>query len=92
MNVQGFFIAACLVAGATAVPVFAGQHEPKASRDDQGPTSDLRAITVTAKAGESGHGWQYFADARHGRAVVISPSGDYYFSRGDGLKRVFKAN
>ena len=44
------------------------------------------------RAGEPGHGWQYFSDVRRHRAVVISPDGDYYYSRGKGLELVFKAS
>ena len=49
------------------------------------------AFAVSPKAGEPGHGWQYFSDARKARAVVISPHGDYYFSRGDGLQLVYES-
>jgi hypothetical protein len=52
----------------------------------------MRAVAITAKAGEPGHGWRYFSDARRSRAVVISPSGDYYYSHGEGLQLVFKAS
>ena len=31
------------------------------------------------------YGWRYFADISEPRAVVISPQGDYYYSRGEGL-------
>lgn len=31
------------------------------------------------------HGWRYFSDPASLRAVVISPQGDYYYSRGKGL-------
>jgi hypothetical protein len=51
----------------------------------------MQAVAVASQAGEPGHGWQYFRDARRGRAVVISPDGDYYYSRGEGLALVHKA-
>lgn len=57
------------------------------SRVDTG----MQAIAVRKKVGQPGYGWRYFADAREGRAVVISPKGDYYYSEGEGLKLVFKA-
>ena len=51
----------------------------------------MQVVAVSPKAGEPGHGWQYFSDARKARAVVISPNGDYYYSRGDGLQLVYKS-
>ena len=51
----------------------------------------MKAVAVSPKAGEPGHGWQYFSDARKARAVVISPNGDYYYSRGDGLQLAYKS-
>ena len=52
----------------------------------------MQAIVNPATAGESAYGWRYFADRRKARAVVISPGGDYFYSRGDGLTLVFKAS
>ena len=31
------------------------------------------------------YGWRYYSDPTTQRAVVISPQGDYYYSRGKGL-------
>lgn len=62
-----------------------------------GATSNLRqdsgmqAVSIGTRLGEPGYGWRYFTDAREGRAVVISPGGDYYYSHGEGLELVFKA-
>jgi hypothetical protein len=53
--------------------------------------SGMQAVAVSPKAGEPGHGWQFFSDARKARAVVISPNGDDRYSRGEGLQRVFKS-
>lgn len=58
---------------------------------DRRTDSGMQAVAIVARVGEPAHGWRYFADAAKGRAVVISPSGDYYFSHGKGLKLVFKA-
>lgn len=41
--------------------------------------------------GQPGYGWHYFVDARKGRAVVISPSGDYCYTHGKGPTLVLKA-
>ncbi len=46
---------------------------------------------VGASEGEPAYGWRYFADAAGHRAVVISPQGDYYFSRGKGPRWVAAA-
>lgn len=77
------------VAAATAgVTAHADEHRDKA-RAHHRESSGLQAIAHAAQTGEPGHGWRYFADARHGRAVVISPGGDYFYSRGKGLDLVY---
>jgi hypothetical protein len=48
----------------------------------------MRAVGTSAGPGESGHGWRYFSDPAAQRAVVISPQGEYYYSRGKGLRLV----
>lgn len=91
MNLGHLGVALCLAAALTSLSSYGGDHR-KESRKDRHHHSAMQAVTVDAKAGEPGHGWQYFSDARRKRSVVISPGGDYYYSRGDGLERVFKAN
>lgn len=59
-------------------------HERR--RDRSGP--DMRVVPTSASAGEAGHGWRYFVDPAARRAVVVSPQGDYYYSRGKGLRPV----
>lgn len=49
----------------------------------------LAEVPNVAAADQPGHGWQYFTDAAHRRAVVVSPEGVYYLSRGKGLRQVF---
>jgi len=49
---------------------------------------DMQAVAHTAADGEPGWGWHYFCDPVHARAVVISPDGQYYLSRGKGLRWV----
>ena len=51
----------------------------------------MQAVSTGTKVGQPGYRWRYFVDAREGRAVVISPSGDYFYSHGKGLALVFKA-
>ena len=48
----------------------------------------MQPVLHAANVGEPGHGWQYFSDPAHARAVVISPDGQYYLSRGKGLRWV----
>lgn len=83
-------VAMCLAGVALCTGAHAGAHGTS-SHDQPAPSSRMRAVPVAAKPGEPAHGWQYFADARHGRAVVISPGGDYYYSQGEGLALVYRA-
>jgi hypothetical protein len=91
MNLSNIGVAVCLAAAVTSISSYAGDHR-KESRDNRHHGSAMQAVTVAAKPGESGHGWRYFSDSRRNRAVVISPSGDYYYSHGEGLELVFKAS
>ncbi|WP_298827116.1 hypothetical protein [uncultured Piscinibacter sp.] len=91
MNLSSIGVALCLAAAVTGVSSYAGEHR-KELRDKRHQASNMQAIAVAAKPGEPAHGWQYFSDARRNRAVVISPSGDYYYSDGEGLELVFKAS
>jgi len=91
MKLGRISVALCVAAAVTSLSSYGSDHRQE-SRKDRPPRSALQAVTVAAKAGEPGHGWQYFSDARRKRSVVISPGGDYYYSHGDGLAMVFKAN
>ena len=48
----------------------------------------MQPVAHNAGPGERAHGWRYFSDPATYRAVVISPDGDYYLSRGKGLRWV----
>ncbi|HJV67701.1 hypothetical protein [Ideonella sp.] len=48
----------------------------------------MQAVPTSASPGEPAHGWRYFSDPAATRAVVISPQGEYYLSRGRGLRLV----
>lgn len=89
MNLDSIGIALCLAAATASFSSYAGDHR-KASRDTRHAESAMQLVAVDARAGEPGHGWQYFSDVRRHRAVVISPDGDYYYSRGKGLELVYK--
>jgi len=51
----------------------------------------MHVVPHNAGPDERGHGWKYFSDPAARRAVVISPQGDYYYSRGKGLRWVAAA-
>ena len=90
MKLSTLGLALGIAAATISLAAHAGDHQ-KVSKDPRHAASGLRAIAVSAKAGEPGHGWRYFSDPRQARAVVISPNGDYHYSRGQGLQLVFKA-
>jgi len=48
----------------------------------------LREVANTSLPDQASFGWQYFSDPRAVRAVVISPSGEYFLSRGDGPRQI----
>ncbi|MDE2612480.1 MAG: hypothetical protein KGL78_03490 [Burkholderiales bacterium] len=54
--------------------------------DDVG--QGMQAVPNNATPQDRAHGWRYFSDPKAGRAVVISPQGDYYLSQGQGLRWV----
>ena len=84
-------VALCLAAAAFGFSSHADDDQRKASRAHRQLGSGMQAVAIAAQAGEPGHGWQYFRDARGGRAVVISPGGDYYYSAGKGLALRYRA-
>ena len=45
-------------------------------------------VSNPATARDRAHGWRYFSDPATDRSVVISPQGDYYLNRGNGLRWV----
>lgn len=71
---------------------------PVPHRDDvhhnlSSPASDgfdhgMQEVPTEAGAGQPGDGWRYFSDPGAHRAVVISPQGEYFFSRGKGMRLV----
>lgn len=87
------FISAAVMASFFSAPLLAGQHGEDALRDsahrrasaDKRSLQDMQMVPTRVSAQEAGHGWQFFSDPATHHAVVISPQGDYYFSRGKGL-------
>ncbi len=84
-------LALTLAATLPVIAAHAGEHR-KVSRDARHAGRGMQEVAVSPAAGEPGHGWRYFSDARGARAVVISPNGDYYYSHGEGLHRVYRAS
>ena len=48
----------------------------------------VQQIPHGAQPDHSGQGWPYFSDSRDCRAVVISPEGEYFLSRGRGMRQI----
>ena len=46
----------------------------------------MQVVANNAAPNTPAYGWRYFTDPVARRAVVISPQGDYYYSRGNGLQ------
>jgi hypothetical protein len=76
-------IATALVSGA----VLAEFAQAK-TRDHKQPGPVLQVVPNSSQPGQASYGWQYFSNPRAAHAVVISPSGEYFLSRGDGPKQI----
>ena len=86
------YVAVVLGVAAAMINMSSHAHEHgKEARSNHQIDSGMQAIPVATTIGQPGYGWRYFADARKDRWVVISPSGDYFYSHGQGLILVFKA-
>jgi len=79
-----------VAAAMASIPSHADAHR-KEHRGNRRIDAGMQAVSIGTKVGKPGYGWRYFTDAHEGRAVVISPGGDYFYSHGEGLKLVFKA-
>ena len=100
MQPTTLFASIAILAAAISTPLLAGDREHDHERTHQHATDmrpadgfdhGMQAIPHSAALDAPGHGWRYFSDPAARRAVVISPQGDYYYSRGNGLRRVFAA-
>ena len=82
-----------LSVAATMMSVPSHADDPrKAAGDSHRIDSGMQAVSTDATIGQPGYGRHYFVDARKGRAVAISPSGDSFYSHGKAPTLVFKAN
>lgn len=75
---------AAVIASAAAV---AGPDQAQAG-DGYRASPVLRVVPNSSLPQDAAYGWQYFSDPRTVHAVVISPSGEYFLSRGDGLRQI----
>ncbi len=48
----------------------------------------LEVVPNASLPDQASYGWQYFSNPRAKYAVVISPSGEYFLSRGDGPRQI----
>lgn len=97
MQSTALLAATTLLAAAISSPSFAGDRTHKHARDRQhaaeirpsnATDSGMQTVPNSAVPDAPGYGWRYFTDPVARRAVVISPQGDYYYSRGNGLRWV----
>lgn len=88
MNLSNIGLVLSLTTAVTVLPSCSGADRNDSTADRHGQ-SEMQAVAVGAMPGEPGHGWRYFTEVREGRAVVISPNGNYYYSDGAGLQLVF---
>ncbi|MBY0412368.1 MAG: hypothetical protein K2Q97_20070 [Burkholderiaceae bacterium] len=85
--------AIALLTATLSTPLLAGDRDHPAATQQPSPQRNaadrlalgMRAVENEAPASTPAYGWRYFTDPAGRRAVVISPQGDYYFSRGKGL-------
>ena len=94
MQANPLFIAIALVTAAISSPLMAGDQDSDAVREraetseqrsSNGFDHGMQAVPHDATPGTRAYGWRYYSDPAARRAVVISPEGDYYYSRGKGL-------
>ncbi len=87
-----YIAAIAILTSYVSTPILAGDREHDQGRQkttkkrtahwyDHG----MQVVVNNAATATPGHGWRYFTDPVARRAVVISPQGDYYYSRGEGL-------
>lgn len=92
MNTRLLFVSAGLLALTTATASLATagdhRHTVKPSPADRAFDGGMQVVPTAAGPGQAGHGWQYFSDPAAHRAVVISPQGEYFLSRGKGMRLV----
>lgn len=76
-------IAAVFVSGAA---IARSAHAKSGDHDRAKPV--LQVVSNISVPGDASYGWQYFSDPRAKRAVIISPAGEYFLSRGAGPRQI----
>ncbi len=76
-------IAAAVLSGAAV----ARPEQAKAGDHDRAKPA-LQVVSNISVPGQAAYGWQYFSDPRARRAVIISPAGEYFLSRGAGPRQI----
>jgi hypothetical protein len=89
MSLNATAAALGVVFALTATSSQAGDHQ-KSTNGKHEAESIMQSVSNNAAVGEPGYRWRYFADPNKHSAVAISPTGDYYYSRGKGLSLIFK--
>lgn len=77
-----------IVLGGVSAPLLAADRNDARTAGASGYDHGMQAVANPAAEGTRAHGWRYFSDPQTRRAIVISPQGDYYLSRGKGLRWV----
>ena len=82
-----FASAAATAQSARAQPDKTAAH---VAQDSHGLRSGpvLQAVPHSSLPDQASNGWQYYSDPRALHAVVISPSGEYFLSLGDGPRHI----
>ena len=97
MKSTAVIAAIALLAAVGSTPLIAGDrdHDRRSEREHAtdvrgsgGFDHTMQEVENNAQPGTQAHGWRYFTDPAAHRAVVISPDGHYYLSRGKGLRWV----
>lgn len=100
MKSTGLIATIALLAAVSSTPIMAGDRDHDRSsarehaadvRSSDGFDHAMQEVENNAQPGTEAHGWRYFTDPAAHRAVVISPDGHYYLSRGKGLRWVAAA-
>ena len=95
MKSATLLVSLAILAAAISTPVAARDREHDSQRnrqyDSDKRTNDrfdhgMQEVRHSASPNTPANGWRYFTDPTARRAVVISPQGDYYYSRGRGLR------
>ncbi|MBK7060198.1 MAG: hypothetical protein IPI03_23280 [Rubrivivax sp.] len=87
MTSTNLLTAVTIVTALVSGVAVAGSAQAK-SGDHKRASPVLQVVSNTSLPGQASYGWQYFSNSRAAHAVVISPSGEYFLSRGNGPKQI----